>query len=69
MTYVLKPNGLWAIPDSYDFLWEQIHALGADATHGAMLMHNFIAHHHQSGNIAKPDPSYEPPSYLKEGES
>ena len=56
--FELKTNGLWAIPESQEFMWEQISSLGADATHGAMLMMNFIAHQYQSGNIKAPDPNY-----------
>ena len=66
MTYILKPHGLYAIPDSHDFLWEQISAFGPEATHGAMLLHNFVAHNYQVGKIAPPDPDYTYPDYLKE---
>ena len=56
--FELKPHGLWAIPESQEFMWEQINAGGLEATHGAMLMMNFIAHQYQSGNVKAPDPNY-----------
>lgn len=56
--FELKPIGLWGIPESEDFLWEQISNLAPDGTQGAMLMMNFIAHQYQSGNLEAPDPNY-----------
>ena len=62
--FELKPHGLWAVPESHDFLWEQIGNLGPEATHGAMLMMNFIAHNYQAGKIAPIDPEYKTPEYM-----
>lgn len=48
----LKTNGLWTIPESNEHLWDLISdAGGAEATHGAMLMLNYIASQYQAGNI------------------